>query len=40
MCFCTLPLKARALRRSIKGSEEDPIVPKASIERLINLICL
>ena len=40
MCFCTLSLKPRDLRRSIKDSEEDPIVPRAPIERFINLICL
>ena len=40
MCFCTLSLKPRDLRRSIKDSEEDPIVLRAPIERFINLICL
>ena len=40
MCFWTLLLKPRDLRRSIKDSEEDPIVPRAPIERFINLICL
>ena len=40
MCFCTLSLKPRDLRTSIKDSEEDPMVPRAPIERFINLICL
>ena len=40
MCFCTLSLKPRDLRRLIKDSEEDPIVLTALIERFINLICL
>ena len=40
MCFCTLSLKPRDVRRLIKDSEEDPIVPRASIEKFINLICL
>ena len=33
MCFWTLSLKPRDLRRSIKDSEEDPIVLRAPIER-------
>ena len=41
MCFfCTLSLKLRDLGRLIADSDEDPIVPRAPIERFINLICL
>ena len=40
MCFWTFSLKPRDLRRSIKDSEEDPMVPRAPIESFINLICL
>ena len=40
ICLCNLSLKLRDLRRSIKDSEEDPIVPSAPSERLINLIWL
>ena len=40
MYFCTLLLKLRDLRRSIKDSEEDPMVPRAPIERFIKSICL
>ena len=39
MCFGILSLTPRDLRRLIKDSEEDPIVPRAPIERFINLIC-
>ena len=38
--FCNLSLKPRDLRRSIKCSEEDPIVPRAFSERLMNHIYL
>ena len=38
MCFCALLLIPRDLRRSIKDSEEDPIVPRALVERFINFI--
>ena len=40
MCFCTLSLKPRDLRRSIKDSEEDPMVPRAPIERFIIIIII
>ena len=40
MSFCTLLLKPRDVKRLIKDSEEDPIVPRAPIERFIYLICL
>ena len=40
MCFCSVSLKPRDLRRSIKDSEEDPMLPRAPIEIFIKLICL
>ena len=40
ICFCTLSLKQRDLRRSINDPEEDSILPRAPIERYINFIYL
>ena len=40
MCLCSLSTRPRDLRRAVKDSEEDPIVPRAPRERFMNFICL